>query len=62
MPDVTILSNYSDDANIKQYIQYVLAPKVFNDIPLNVLNTGSLGLINETMSQVMQDMAFTSAF
>ena len=62
MSDVTILSNYSDDANIKQYIQYALAPKVFNDIPLNVLNTGSLGLINETMSQAMQDMAFTSAF
>ena len=62
MADVTILNNYSDDANIKQYIQYVLAPKVFKDIPINVLNTGSLGIMNETMSQAMQDMAFTSAF
>ena len=62
MADVTILNNYSDDANIKQYIQYVLAPKVFKDIPINVLNTGSLGMMNETMSQAMQNVAFTSAF
>lgn len=62
MADVTILNNYSDDANIKQYIQYVLAPKVFKDIPLSVLNTGSFALYNEEMSQAMQDMAFTAAF
>ena len=62
MADVNILNNYSDDANIKQYIQYVLAPKVFKDIPIDVLNTGMFSLINETMSQAMQDMAFTSAF
>lgn len=62
MADVTILNNYSDDANIKQYIQYVLAPKVFKDIPLSVLNTGSFAVYNEEMSQAMQDMAFTAAF
>ena len=56
------LNNYSDDAKIKEYIQYQLAPKVFHDIPLNVLNTGHFSLINEYMSQAMEDMAYTASF
>ena len=56
------LNNYSDDAKIKEYIQYQLAPKVFHDIPLNVLNTGHFSLINEYMSQAIEDMAYTASF
>lgn len=62
MADEIMLQNYSDDSKIKQYIQNVMAPRVFKDIPLNVLNTGSLSLITEYMSQGMEQLAFTSSF
>jgi hypothetical protein len=62
MADEIMLQNYSDDSKIKQYIQNVLAPKVFKDIPLNILNTGSLSLITEYMSQGIEQIAFTSSF
>ena len=58
----TILNNYSDDSKIKRYIQQELMPKVFHDIPLNVLNTGEFSIINEYISQATEQMAFTSAF
>ena len=57
-----VLSNYSDDARIKQYITDVLMPRVFHDIPLNVLNTGHFSIINEYMSQAIEQMAYTSSF
>ena len=62
MADEVILNNISDDAQSKQYISDVLMPRVFHDIPLNVLNTGSFSIINEYMSQAMEQMGFTSAF
>lgn len=58
----TLLNNYSDDANIKRYISEKLAPMVFHDIPLNVLNTGMFSLINEYISQTTEQLAFTSSF
>ena len=57
-----VLNNYADDSQIKKYINEVLAPKVFHDIPLNVLNTGHFSLVNEYMSQAIEQMAFTSSF
>lgn len=57
-----ILNNYSDDSRIKQYISEVLAPRVFHDIPINVLNTGHFSIINEYISQTIEQMAFTSSF
>ena len=60
--EITMLQNYSDDSKIKRYIQNELAPRVFKDIPLNVLNTGSLSLITEYMSQGIEQLAFTSSF
>ena len=62
MADEVILNNISDDAQAKQYISNVLMPRVFHDIPLNILNTGSLSIINEYMSQAMEQIGFTSAF
>ena len=61
MSDVT-LQNYSDDSGIKKYIQQQLMPRVFKDIPLNVLNTGSLSIISEYLSQTTEQLAFTSSF
>ena len=56
------INNYSDDSKIKSYIRNTLVPRVFNDIPLNVLNAGSFSLINEYMSQALEQLSFTSAF
>lgn len=62
MADEIMLNNYSDDSQIKRYISEVLMPRVFHDIPLSVLNTGSLSIINEYMSQALEQIAFTSSF
>lgn len=61
MSDVT-LQNYSDDSSIKKYIQQQLMPRVFKDIPLSVLNTGSFNIISEYLSQTTEQLAFTSTF
>ena len=50
MAEEIILSNMSDDSEIKKYINEQLMPRVFHDIPLNVLNVGMYSLINEYMS------------
>lgn len=62
MADEVILNNLSDDAQAKQYISEQLMPEVFHNIPLNVLNVGFYSIVNEYMSQAMEQMAFTQAF
>lgn len=62
MANEVVLNNYSDDAKMKQYINNVLMPRVFHDIPLNILNTGLYSIINEYMSQAIEQLSFTSSF
>ena len=62
MSSETILNNYSDDSQIKRYMSEKLAPLVFHNIPLNVLNSGMFSLISEYISQATEQMAFTSSF
>lgn len=62
MSDEIILNNLSDDSNIKEYISNELMPRIFHDIPINILNTGMFSLINEYMSQALEQQAFTSSF
>ena len=62
MADEIMLNNYSDDSQIKNYMRYVLAPKVFHDIPLTVLNTGLYSLTTEYISQITEQLSFTSSF
>lgn len=62
MAEEIILNNMSDDSEIKKYISNELMPRVFHDIPLNTLNVGMFSLINEAMSQGMEQQAFTSSF
>lgn len=62
MADEIILNNFSDDSQIKKYINSQLIPRVFHNIPLNVLNTGMFSIINEYMSQGLEKQAFTSSF
>ena len=57
-----IINNYSDDAQVKQYINTQLMPRVFKNIPLNDLNMGEFSIINEYLSQALENMAFTSTF
>lgn len=62
MSDQVILNNISDDAQSKQYISDKLLPEVFHDIPLSTLNTGAFSVVSEYMSQVAEQLGFTSAF
>ena len=62
MAESVILNNYSDDSQIKSFINNNLMPRVFKNIPLNVLNMGEFSIINEYMSQALEDIAFTSSF
>ena len=56
------LNNYSDDAKIKSYISNVLMPRVFKNIPINVLNTGYASIINEYVSQALEQQSYTASF
>lgn len=55
-------NNYSDDSQSKLYIMNKLMPRVFKNIPLNQLNLGEFSIINEYMSQALENIAFTSSF
>lgn len=52
--------NYSSNFNIKEYIQNVLIPRYFPNVPLNSLNLGLIGLTSEYISQGIED-AFSTA-
>lgn len=56
-----IVRNYTDNFNIKEYIQDVLIPKAFPNIPMNRLNLGFTGIVSEYMSQVIEDTQASTA-
>ena len=62
MAESVVLNNYSDDSQIKSFINNNLMPRVFKNIPLNVLNMGEFSIINEYLSQGIENLAFTSSF
>ena len=63
MADKSImLNNYSDDSQIKQFMANELAPRVFDQIPLNILNSGMFSLTSEYISQITEQLGFTSSF
>ena len=62
MADEVILTGYAEDSQIKKYLQNVMLPRVFHDIPTSVLNTGAFSIFSEYLSQGMENIAFTSAF
>lgn len=57
-----LLNNYSDDSQIKKFMSEELAPRVFHDIPLNVLNSGFFSLTSEYISQITEQLSYTSSF
>ena len=56
-----IVQNYVDNFNIKEYIQEVLVPKAFPNIPMNKLNLGFTGVISEYTSQTIEDVYSTTS-
>lgn len=56
-----IVRNYTDNFNIKEYIQQELVPKAFPNIPMNKLNLGFTGIVSEYISQGIEDAQSTAA-
>lgn len=52
--------NYTSNINVKEFIQEVLIPKAFPDIPINKLNIGLTGITSEYIGQGVED-AFGTA-
>lgn len=50
-----LVSNYTSNFDVKEYIQEVLVPKAFPDIPMNKLNLGFTGVVSEYISQAVED-------
>ena len=56
-----IVRNYTDNFNVKEYIQEVLVPKAFPNIPMNKLNLGFTGVVSEYISQGVEDSVATAS-
>lgn len=56
-----IVRNYTSNFDIKEYIQEVLIPKAFPNIPVNKLNLGLTGIASEMIAQGIEDSAGTAA-
>lgn len=50
-----IVQNYTSNFNIKEFIQDVLMPEAFPNIPMNKLNIGFTGVTSEMISQAIED-------
>lgn len=53
--------DYTSNFNVKEFIQTVLIPKAFPDIPINKLNLGFTGIASEMISQAIEDSYGTAA-
>lgn len=56
-----IVRNYTNNFDIKEFIQEVLIPKAFPDIPMNKLNLGFTGITSEMISQAIEDAQGTAS-
>lgn len=56
-----IVTNYTSNFDIKQFIQEALIPKAFPNIPINKLNLGFTGITSEMISQAIEDAHGTAA-
>lgn len=55
-----VVRNYTDNFNVKEFIQDELVPKAFPNIPMNKLNLGFTGVISEYISQAIEDSSGTA--
>lgn len=51
----SIVRNYTSNFDVKEYIQSVMMPKAFPDIPMSKLNAGFTGIVSEYISQAIED-------
>jgi hypothetical protein len=56
-----VVQNYTNNFDIKEYIQDELIPAAFPDISVSKLNLGFTGIISEFMSQVIEDSQATAS-
>jgi len=56
-----LVRNYTNNFEVKQFIQNVLIPKAFPNIPMNKLNLGFTGVASEMISQGIEDAFGTAA-
>lgn len=56
-----IVQNYTSNFDVKEFIQDVLMPEAFPDIPMNKLNVGFTGLTSEMISQAIEDAYGTAS-
>jgi hypothetical protein len=54
----SIVRDYTDSANVKDYVQNILVPKFFPRIPVSGLKVGEIGLISEFMSAMVEDGSY----
>ena len=51
-----VVRNYTNNFDVKEYIQEKLIPEAFPQIPMNKLNLGFTGVISEYMAQTIEDV------
>lgn len=56
-----LVTNYTNNFDIKEFIQSVLIPKAFPGIPINKLNLGFTGVASEMISQAIEDAHGTAS-
>lgn len=56
-----LVTNYTSNFDIKEFIQEVLIPKAFPNIPMNKLNLGFTGVASEMIAQAIEDAHGTSS-
>ena len=55
------VQNYTSNFDVKEYIQKVLVPQAFPNIPISKLNLGFTGIVSEVIGQAIEDAYATSA-
>ena len=56
-----VVQNYTSNFDIKEFMQEVLIPKAFPNIPITKLNLGFTGVVSEMISQGIEDAAASAA-
>lgn len=56
-----VIKDYTSNFAIKEYVQNVMIPKAYPNIPMEKLNLGFTGIVSEYMSQAIEDAYATGS-
>lgn len=56
-----VVQNYTSNFDVKEFIQQVLIPKAFPNIPITKMNLGFTGVVSEMISQSIEDAYATAS-